>query len=64
MARYLPAIATSSPETVTGQPGQWINYNGALGRYMGRRNGCVWIAWDETARKRFPKFAAIFHGKV
>lgn len=58
--RYQPAIKTSAPETVVAQPGNWIDYEGAIGRYMGRRNGCVWIAWGSTATKRFQQFAAIF----
>lgn len=64
MGRYQPAIATSAPERLECQPGQWINYNGAVGRYMGRRKGTVWIAWGATARKRFPAFAATFRGTV
>jgi len=59
--RYAPAIATRSPQDVIAQPGQWIDYEGSRGRYMGRRNGCVWIAWGTTATKRFQKFAEIFH---
>ena len=61
--KYAPAIRTDAPETVSAQPGQWINYGTARGRYMGRRNGCVWIAWGRTATHRFPAFAAVFHGK-
>lgn len=61
MARYQAAICTSSPEALACQPGQWINYQGAIGRYMGRRKGVVWIAWGATARKRFPTFAAVFN---
>ena len=61
--KYAPTIRTSTPETVTGQPGQWIDYNGALGRFMGRRNGVTWIAWGATARRRFPAFAAAFTGR-
>lgn len=62
MGRYVPAIATDAPESLRGlQPGQWINYQGAIGRYMGQRNGCQWIAWGATARKRFVKFAAVFN---
>lgn len=60
--RYQPAIATNAPETLRGlQPGQWINYNGAAGRYMGQRHGVQWIAWGATARKRFARFAAVFN---
>lgn len=58
MANYLPTISTTAPETLDNlQPGQWIEYNGVKGRYMGRRNGSVWIAWGATARKRFGAFA-------
>jgi len=64
VTRYRAAIATDKPETLTGlQPGQWINYNGARGRYMGRRNGCQWIAWGGTATKHFDRFAAVFNGR-
>ena len=59
--RYVPMIHTSNPELLSGlQPGQWINYEGAKGRYMGRKNGCVWIAWNGTAAKRFHIFARAF----
>jgi hypothetical protein len=61
MSQYTAAIRTNAPETISAQPGQWIDYNGARGRYMGRRNGCVWIAWGSTATERFARFAAIFH---
>ena len=59
--RFQPAIQTNTPETVIAQPGQWISYNGSRGRYMGRRNGDVWIAWGKTATHRFGKFAAAFN---
>lgn len=62
MAKYLPTISTDAPETVRAQPGQWISYQGARGRYMGvSRAGNVWIAWADTARKRFAKFARVFN---
>jgi len=62
MARYLPTIRTNDPDTLDGlHPGQWIDYQGARGRYMGRKNGSVWIAWGGTARKRFDRFALAFH---
>jgi len=60
--RYLPTIQTDDPHNLTGlQPGQWLNYGGAIGRYMGQRNGCQWIAWSDTARRRFADFAAAFN---
>lgn len=62
MAQYLPTIRTDKPETISAQAGQWIDYQGARGRYMGRRNGCVWIAWGATATRRFARFAAIYRG--
>ena len=58
--KYRPTIRTDKPETISAQAGQWIDYNGALGRFMGRRRGVVWIAWGATARHRFPAFAAAF----
>ena len=62
--RYVPTIHTSNPELLSGlQPGQWINYEGAKGRYMGRKNGCVWIAWNGTAAKRFHIFARAFRSQ-
>jgi hypothetical protein len=61
MSRYLSTIATNRPEIISAQSGQWINYQGARGRYMGRRNGVVWIAWGKTASHRFARFASLFH---
>lgn len=59
--RYQLTIITDAPETLDGlQPGQWIAYGGARGRFMGHRNGCAWIAWGSTATKRFHRFAAAF----
>lgn len=60
MARYAPTIRTNSPETVKAQPGQWIDYQGTRGRYMGSRNGSSWIAWGRSASHRFPAYAAAF----
>jgi hypothetical protein len=48
--------------TIGLQAGQWIKYNGAKGRFMGFRNGTVWIAWGSTATKRFATFAKAFKG--
>ena len=59
--KFAPAIRTSTPETVVAQPGQWINYEGTRGRYMGRRNGFSWIAWGRSATHRFARFASIYH---
>jgi hypothetical protein len=62
--RYVRAIVTSEPDKLAQlQPGQWIDYAGARGRYMGERNGCKWIAWGSTATRRFSRFAATFKGK-
>lgn len=65
--RYRPTIATNDPHNLALfgrlQPGQWIAYGSARGRFMGVRNGTVWIAWAATARKRFADFAAAFHGR-
>lgn len=59
--RYQTTITTDAPETLTQlQPGQWIRYGAAQGRFMGHRNGCAWIAWGGTATKRFSRFAAAF----
>jgi hypothetical protein len=59
--KYQPTIRTSNPESLSGlQAGQWIDYEGVTGRYMGRTKASVWIAWSGTARRRFPAFAAAF----
>lgn len=42
------------------QPGQWIDYDGARGRFMGIRNGVHWVAWGSTATKRFATFARAY----
>jgi hypothetical protein len=61
--RFQKIIHTDAPETLSGlQPGQWIDYAGTIGRFMGMRNGVHWIAWGATARKRFATFAAAFNG--
>lgn len=59
MSRYLPTVATDNPEALHCQPGQWISYQGALGRFYGHARGAVWIAWGATARRRFPTFARV-----
>ena len=59
--RFQSTIHTSNPEELKNlQCGQWINYNGVLGRYAGIANGCSWIAWSQTAKKRFSTFAKAF----
>ena len=59
--RYQPTIYTSDPQKLTGlQPGQWINADGSIGRYMGWKNQTIWIAWSGTARKRFHAFAKAY----
>lgn len=59
--RYRATIRTNKPETLdTLQPGQWIDYDGAQGRFMGRRSGTIWIAWGAAARRQFGQFAAAF----
>lgn len=58
--RFQPTIRTDAPETVRAQPGQWIDYEGCRGRYMGQRNGNAWIAWGRTATHRFNRFARAF----
>jgi hypothetical protein len=62
MARYTAALRLDDPREaiLVAQPGQWINYNGARGRYMGYRRGIYWIAWGTTATRRFQRFAAIY----
>lgn len=65
MARYLPTVRTSAPHALPDalQPGQWIDYDGALGRWHGRARGVVWIAWGKAARKSFPTFARVARGR-
>ena len=59
--RYTTAIKTSTPETIEGvQPGQWINYDGARGRFLAVRNGVVWIAWGRTATHNWPRFVEAY----
>lgn len=59
--RYQPTIRMNRPETLKGyQPGQWIDYEGSRGRYMGARNGVQWIAWGKTATVRFTVFARVY----
>lgn len=61
--QYRPAIKTSRPELLHSlQPGQWIDYAGAKGRFMGLRKGVTWIAWGKTATHRFPAFANAYRG--
>lgn len=58
---YFPKIIVKRPQQIRGlRPGQWIEYEGATGRYMGRIGCVVWIAWGGAATKRFAKFAAAF----
>lgn len=58
---YIPKVIVKRPQQLRGlQPGQWIEYEGSTGRFMGRGNATVWIAWGGTARKRFAQFAAAF----
>lgn len=62
---YLPTVKVTHPQLLTGlRPGQWIDYDGAKGRYMGRTGSTVWIAWGGTARKRFHIFAAAFRKEM
>jgi hypothetical protein len=59
---YQSKVKTSKPETLAGlQSGQWIEYLGNTGRYMGTRNGVIWIAWTRYARgKGFHQFARAY----
>lgn len=60
--RYLPKVAVTHPQHLSGlRPGQWIDYQGSTGRYMGRIGKTVWIAWGGAARKHFATFAKAFH---
>lgn len=61
--KYQSAIKTIRPETLHSlQPGQWIDYAGTKGRWMGERRGVQWIAWSKTATHRFRQFANAFKG--
>lgn len=61
--KYQAAIRTNRPEMLRDlQPGQWIDYAGAKGRWMGERKGVKWIAWGATASKRFSAFANAYKG--
>lgn len=59
--RFQATIKTSNPESLANlQAGQWIDYLGAKARYMGVRNGTVWIMWHGKG-KSFKTFAAAFN---
>jgi hypothetical protein len=59
--RYQPTIVTDTPDTLHGLPvGQWINYDGVKGRFVGWRNGVLWVAWGITASRHFKQFAEAF----
>ena len=60
--RYQKAIHfTAARELVGLHAGQWVIMDGVqLGRFMGFKNGTVWIAWAGTAKKRFKKFAEAY----
>lgn len=61
---YLPKIKVTRPQQLRGlHPGQWIEYEGVTGRFMGRLGMTVWIAWGGAARKRFATFAKAFHAQ-
>jgi hypothetical protein len=61
---YFPTIHIKKPQMLRGlRPGQWINYEGSQGRYMGRIGMTVWIAWGSTATHRFKQFAAAFRAQ-
>lgn len=63
--KFRPIIRTNAPETLAGlQAGQWIDYEGTRGRYMGHNGRTVWIAWSGAARKRFPQFAAAYRASI
>lgn len=57
--KYTAAVKTDAPETLSVQPGQWIDYQGARGRFYGRSRGTVWIAWGKAATHRFSTFANV-----
>lgn len=54
---YKPTICIEHPDQLRDMDcGQWISLNGLQGRFCGVKNGCHWVAWSETARKRFKAF--------
>jgi hypothetical protein len=58
---YSKKIFVRQPQDLRGLiPGQWIDYEGATGRYMGRTKMTVWIAWGRTATHDFKTFADAF----
>jgi hypothetical protein len=47
---YFPTIKTAFPRRLTGlATGQWIDFQGARGRYVGRGKKTIWIAWGKVA---------------
>ncbi len=60
--RYLPKVKVTHAQYLSGlRPGQWIDFEGSTGRFMGRIGKTVWIAWGGAATKRFATFAKAFH---
>ncbi len=62
MRPYTKAVSFSAARELQGlQPGQWVLLDGTQrGRFMGFKNGTVWVAWSTTATKRFSKFAEAY----
>ena len=61
--KFQKAVKTSKPETLRGlQSGQWIDYEGAKGRFVGVRHGIIWIAWGKSATSYFTTFVRAYHG--
>ncbi len=67
MARFQPAIATNCPEALALKGlikrGQFIDYEGTRGRYVGNRAGVVWYAWGKC-NKKFAKLCEAFDTQV
>ena len=53
--RFQPAIKTNCPEALAFggklKRGQFIDYEGTRGRYVGNRAGVVWFAWGRCNAK-------------
>lgn len=64
--RFATRIETDRPETLQSlQTGQWIDYQGARGRWIGRSGATIWIAWGgSTAGSRWARMVAAYRDVV
>jgi hypothetical protein len=60
--KYATRTITDQPETLQGlQTGQWIDYQGSRGRWIGRSGATIWIAWGgSTIGSRWVRMVAAY----